>query len=154
MRKVQRASRASCAVALLTLLCGCESIENPRTLAPGQPDVAETRSRELDRSQFDDIPIPPGFEFVTRGNRSFSFTRGGVRVGRFVYWGRLEVEEVTAFFRRNMELRAYGWSLRNQDVSDQAATLDYIKKKVDCRVTVTRENGGTYINVDVAGPAS
>ena len=81
---------------LALLVVSCDSIENPRTLAPGEPSVAETRSLELQRSQFEDIPVPQGFEFVTRGNRSFSFARGGVRVGRFVYWGKKSVEEVAS----------------------------------------------------------
>lgn len=91
---------------------------------------------------------------MTRGNRSFSFTRGGVRVGRLVYWGRDGVEEAAAFFRRNMELRAYGWKARGENVTSSSATLDYIKDRVDCRITITRENGGTYVRIDVSGPAS
>ena len=138
---------------LLLFIVGCDSIENPRTLAPGQPDVAETRSRELQRSQFDDIPTPPGFEFVTRGNRSFSFTKGGVRVGRLVYWGRGGVEEVTDFFRRNMGLRAYGWRSGSESLTATVVTLDYTKEKVDCRVTITRESGGTYVRIDLSGSA-
>lgn len=153
MREFRRFAGAMSGVLLVLLAASCDSIENPRTLAPGEPDVAETRSVELQRSQFDDVPVPHGFEIVTRGNRSFSFARGGVRVGRFVYWGRQDVEEVANFFRRTMELRAYGWQLRSQDVGRTNATFDFRKDQVDCTVTITQEGGGTYVRIDVAGPA-
>ena len=139
---------------LLPLLAvGCDSIENPRTLVPGEPDVAATRSVELHRSQFEDVPGPRGFEFVTRGNRSFNYARGGVRVGRFLYRGRQGVEEVAAFFRRTMGLRAYGWQFRSQDVGQSNTIIGFSKNRVDCTVTITPGANGTYVQIDMAGPA-
>ena len=157
MRDSQRFAMVMCCGALALLLTACDSIENPRTLAPGEPAIAETRSLELQRSQFEDIPVPQGFEFVTRGNRSFSYSRGGVRVGRFVYWGRKGgpdgVEEAAAFFRRTMKLRAYGWQLRSQDIGEDSTTFAFSKNHTDCTVTITHEKVGTYVRIDMAGPA-
>ncbi len=134
-------------------LAGCDSIENPRVMVPGEPAVAETRSVELQRSQFDDVPVPDGFEFVTRGNRSFSYDRGGVRVGRFVYWGKTEAAEVAAFFRRTMGLEAYGWSLRAEKTHDGGTEFDFHKHQTGCRVKIFRQGGGTYVHIDLSGPA-
>ncbi|MAG57894.1 MAG: hypothetical protein CMJ83_16540 [Planctomycetes bacterium] len=141
------------AALIAAAFCGCTEIDNPRTLAPGEPDVADTRSRELQRSQFDDIPTPPGFQYVTRGNRSFSFSRGGVRVGRFIYWGRMDVAEAAAFYRRNMGIRAYDWNLVSEDASVAQATFRYRKGQQDCTVTITRETEATYVRIDVNGPS-
>ena len=77
----------------------CTQIENPGRVVPGSPSVEDTQSRCLQRVQFDDVPIPRGFEYVTRGNRSFSYEGGGVRVGRFEYWGRTALQETAAFFK-------------------------------------------------------
>ena len=153
MRDFRRFSMVVGCGLLPLLAVGCDSIENPRTFAPGEPDVAATRSVELHRSQFEDVPVPRGFEVVTRGNRSFSFARGGVRVGRFVYWGQQGVEEVAAFFRRTMGLRAYGWLFRSQDVGQDNTTIGFRKDHVECTVTITQGGNGTYVQIDVAGPA-
>ncbi len=153
MRPICLILSVTCAVLVMVCATGCDYVENPRVLMPGEPGVAETRSVELQRSQFDDVPVPEGFEFVTRGNRSFSYARGGVRVGRFVYWGRRDVAEVAGFFRRTMGLRAYGWELRAENTSGDGADFEFQKDQTGCHVTISRERGGTYVRIDLAGPA-
>ena len=71
-----------------------------------------------------------------------------------VYWGRMGVTEASAFFRRNMGLRAYGWVLRSEDASRIEATMKFRKDALSCDVTITKNpGGGTYVRIDVTGPA-
>ena len=136
-----------------TLLVSCTQIENPRTLVPTEPGVEATQSRALQRAQFEDIPVPPGFEYVTRGNRSYSYSQGGVRVGEFVYWGRSSVEDAAAFYRRTMGRRAYEWELVSEGPIEEGAKLDFRKGRQSCEVTITQGDGGTYVKVAVRGSA-
>ena len=52
-----------------------------------------------------------------------------------------------------MGLRAYGWRSGSESLTATVVTLDYTKEKVDCRVTITRESGGTYVRIDLSGSA-
>ena len=142
---------ALCAIALWA--AACSQIYNPRILAPSEPGVQDVQSRNLQRIQFDDLPVPRGFLYVTRGNRSFSYQAGGVRVGQFVYWGRQSPQEVEAFYRETMPLAAYGWSLLDSNSSDSSVTLRFKKNQQSCDVTVEAEPKGTYVTVFVTGPA-
>jgi hypothetical protein len=147
----RRRGLALCAILLLT--AACSQIENPRILSPEEPSVQDVQSRKLQRLQFEDLPVPRGFLYVTRGNRSFSYQAGGVRVGQFVYWGRLAQAEVEAFYRETMVLDAYGWSYQNSRPSDNGVVMSFKKNQQSCDVTVEEEAKGTYVTVFVTGPA-
>ncbi len=134
-----------------TTLGGCTQIENPRVMVPTEPGVNATKSMELHRAQFEDIPVPPGFEYVTRGNRSFSYADGGVRVGRFLYWGRASIDEVSEFYRRTLPLRAYGWELLDETPTSGGNELNWKKGSQNCNVALTRESNATYIGVTITG---
>lgn len=138
-------------VAVALLATGCTQIENPGKVAPGSPTVRDTRSTQLQRTQFEDVPVPMGFEFVTRGNRSFSFDRGGVRVGRFSYWGRAPREEVVAFFRETLPLRAYRWEFLGEDRNADGTTLRFRKERQDCQIDISEDAASTRILVQVEG---
>jgi hypothetical protein len=153
MRGFPHLARAAAGIVLAAVLVSCTQVENPRVVAPGQPGVDETRSTMLQRSQFEDVPVPYGFEYMTRGNRSSSYERGGVRVARLVYRGLAPVDEVVAFYHRNMELRAFAWEAVSEEADQDGATLRYKKNQTRCMLSITREAGTTYVQVDVAGPA-
>jgi hypothetical protein len=140
-------------IAALALLAGaaCSQIENPRTMLPTEPGVDATRSKELHRAQYEDLPVPPGFEYVTRGNRSFSYLDGGVKVGRFLYWGRTSVEETAAFYRRTLPLRAYGWDFLSEESLPKRHELRFRKADQECTVTLTRDVDATYAGVTIIG---
>jgi len=132
----------------------CTQVENPRTLDPSQPGVDATQSRELNRVQFPDIPVPQDFSYVTRGNRSFSYEQGGVRVGRFFYWGKTDVDDVVAFYRSTMPLRAFDWQFVNEGAGQEGGTaLDFRKGRQSCRITVSREKDATLVDIQVTGSA-
>ena len=140
--------------AVAVSVVACQQVENPRTLDPSQPGVGATQSREINRVQFSDIPVPQDFSYVTRGNRSFSYEQGGVRVGRFFYWGKSEVEDVVAFYRATMPLRAFDWQFVNEGSGqDGGTTLDFRKGRQSCRITVSREKDATLVDVQVTGSA-
>ena len=99
-------------------------------------------------------PAPQGFTYVTRGNRSYSYGQGGVRVARFQYWGPMAPEEVTDFYKRTMGLRAFDWQfISESSPGPRAVALDFRKGRQTCKVTINAESGATYITVDVAGLA-
>ncbi len=140
-------------LAVLTgALAGCaEQIENPGKIMPGSPAVSDTQSQHLQRVQFSDIPVPSGFELVTRGNRSFSFQGGGVRVGRYLYWGKQTQEEVAAFYRRTMPLATYGWSRKTETHENDINTLVFAKNEASCVVSIQKEDDATVIHLKVSG---
>ena len=140
-------------VLAITLLGGCTQIENPRVMVPGEPGVTEVQSRELQRLQFVDLPIPRGFLYVSRGNRSFSYQAGGVRVGRFRYWGKAPISEVAEFYRETMPLSTYGWKETDFQSEEDASVIQFDKQKQSCEVTITKEPQGTYVELFVTGPA-
>ena len=142
-------------VAILALLTGAlggcaEQIENPGKIMPGSPSVSDTQSQHLQRVQFADVPVPRGFELVTRGNRSFSFQGGGVRLGRFRYWGKQTREEVAAFYRRTMPLSTYGWSSKADKEDKDVSTLVFAKDDDSCVVSIREEGGATVIHLKVS----
>jgi hypothetical protein len=144
------------ALAVLALLVGCSQVDNPgKTTHPGSPTVRDTRSEVLSRGQFPDIPVPEGFSLVSRGNRSFSYVGGGVRVGRFHYWGRGAMPDVVAFYRSTMGLRAYAWSLSASSSGDGQDSLTFTKQGDTCEITIQDDaEGATTVLVAVRGTDS
>lgn len=135
------------------VVAACTQIENPRTLSPAEPGVDEVRSRTLQRLQFDDVPVPRGFSYVTRGNRSFSYQGGGVRVGQFVYWGRDSADLVGQFYLDTMPLAAYGWKWSETRKIEDGVVHRFAKREQICEITIQVEPKGTYVTVFVTGPA-
>ena len=145
--------KRSLGLAVLALLVGCSQVDNPgKTTHPGSPTVQDTRSAVLARAQFSDIPVPEGFSLVYRGNRSFSYVGGGVRVGRFHYWGRRAPADVVAFYRDAMGLRAYDWSLSSSSSADGRDTLTFTKQGDTCEINIEADaEGATTVLVAVRG---
>lgn len=125
----------------LVLVTGCRQIEetqNPVSetlvdIGATSPPSERNTSTELQRIQFDDIPVPPGFFLRNHRNESYSFRQGDTRIGRFVYWGRGHRQELQAFFRENMSKSPYLWG--NKDITNQES-LEFEKSDDHCRVLV------------------
>lgn len=144
----------SCAAVLMlgALSWGCSQMDHPAYMAPGAPNVGETQSAELQRVQFRDVPVPHGFQLVTRGNRTFSFQGGGIRIGRFHYWGQQPLEEVVSFYQETMPLPAYRWEAAVLRSEDGAAHMTFTRNNQTCEVAVTPDGEATRVLVSVSGP--
>lgn len=131
----------------LSLVFGAcsEQVENPRTLNPAQPSVDELRSRELQRAQLDDVPVPDRFELVDRGNGSFSYEEGGVKVGELHYWGLLDADSVAAFYKDTMGQGPYGWTSKGDAVSEGKRALTFAKPRSTCVVEISATKNDTRI---------
>lgn len=134
---------------VLVVFAACEQIENPGKVTPGTPQVNETRSDELQRNQFEDVPVPRDMQLVTRANQSFGYAAAGVRVGRYLYRGALAPEQVVGFLRENMPISAYGWTPASESVDGPVARLVYQKGADRCVLDVRREDGATSLLVMV-----
>lgn len=128
-----------------------EQLENPRTMNPAQPSVDETRSRELQRAQMDDVPVPARFELVDRENRSFSYEEGGVKLCDQHYWGQLDAEHVAAFYKDTMGARPYGWTSKGDALSSGTRSLTFAKDRSTCLVEITTVKDGTRIVIKRRG---
>ena len=138
---------------LAALLTGCShQVENPGKLLPGSPSVEQTRSSELRRAQFADIPVPNGFELVTRGNRSYTYQGGGVRLAALRYWGKQSPAAVAAFYRRTMPLQAYGWAASGERLESGVSVLGFNKELQTCEVTIEKKGRATVILMRISGP--
>lgn len=138
--------------ALFVSACA-EQLENPRTLNPAQPSVDDLRSRELQRAQMPDIPVPSGFEFVDRGNRSWSYTQGGVKIAELHYWGTSSMDEVMEFYKQTMSQSAYGWTAGPEGLANGSHSLAFRKDGSDCLVEIHKGNRGTVIDIRVSAAA-
>lgn len=130
-------------LATAAMLCGCRQVENPGKVFPNSPSVEDTRSREVTRNPPPDLPVPRDMLYVTRANQSFSYLQGGVRVGRFHYWGNVGLDEVVAFYRERMPQRPYGWTLVNEQSNGTSTRLSFRKDADRLDVSVSPEDSAT-----------
>ena len=78
---------------------------------------------------FNDIPIPKGFNL--KRSKSLSFQNDYIRVGRFVYYGREDSNEVLGFIQQQMPLNQWepisyvdsNQSIRRYEKGDQECTV-------------------------------
>lgn len=153
-RSNHRAFSSLLASAVAVLLTACANGPEMGSGDPRDPTADVVRSRELHRNQFEDIPVPQGFDYVKEGGWSFGYAQGGVRVGRFRYLGPTPIDEVADFYKRTMGLRAFDWNLVSEGSNDaRSVTLDFRKGRQSCRVQVSNLAGRTTINIEVAGSA-
>lgn len=131
-----RKSSGATALLLLLALTSCRQLENPGKTFPNSPGVDATRSHEVTRHPPQDIPVPRDMIYETRLNQSFSYFQGGVRVGRFRYWGNVPQQEVVVFYRERMADHPYGWTLVNERTSGNATTLSFRKDSDNCDVRI------------------
>lgn len=133
-------------------LVSCATDGTARPSDPTRPTEDAARSMELTRSQFDDIPVPRDFTYVNKGNQSFSYSQGGVRVGKFRYWGQDPVDDVVSFYKRTMSLMAYDWQFVSESEEQLGLPiLQFAKGRQSCTIRVAKIVGSTQVDIDVAG---
>jgi hypothetical protein len=137
--------KSGAAIALLVLIAcaSCRQVENPGKVWPASPTVEDTRSHEISRNPPPDLPVPRDMLYQTRENKSFSYLQGGVRVGRFHYWGNVPTDEVVGFYRERMPQRPYGWTFVNEQSQGPVTKLSFRKDSEHCAVSIGPENNGT-----------
>jgi hypothetical protein len=141
---MRRLSTPTAGITLFLLACaGCRQLENPGKVWPASPSVDATRSAEISRNTPTDIPVPRDMLYVTRANQSFSYLQGGVRVGRFHYWGNVPADEVVVFYRERMAQRPYGWTLVSESSQGPATKMSFQKDADRVDVSVSPEDGAT-----------
>lgn len=133
------------AVGLVTSCAQVEEDENAVTESLAEIGVTASpelkgRSSELSRIQFDDIPVPDGFFLRNHRNETFSFSAGGQRVGRFVYWGIGDEAELLRHFETHMVRAPYGWSRATRPVSDGGRRLAFEKPGHRCNIRIERDD--------------
>jgi hypothetical protein len=136
-------TRAGIVLAIVLACAGCRQVENPGKVWPASPTVEDTRSHEISRNPPEDIPVPRDMLYVTRANQSFSYLQGGVRVGRFHYWGNVPTEEVVVFYRDRMPQRPFGWTLVGEQSQGATTKLSFRKDADRLEVSVGPEDAAT-----------
>ncbi|MEE9394220.1 MAG: hypothetical protein V3W41_17105 [Planctomycetota bacterium] len=101
------------------------------------PPEARSRSEELSRIQFDDIPVPEGFFLRNHRNESFSYRFGDRRIGRFVYWGYGKRAELLRHFEAMMPKGPFGWKRGESSVQAASDRMTFVKTGQRCTVTLT-----------------
>lgn len=147
MDKTQEHSLQSIAItivlAVLVSLGGCRQIEesdNPisntlTAVGVTPPHTQKGSSKQLDKIQFDDIPVPRGLRLPTLRNESFSYTSEGFRVGRMVYKGVVNATDVREHYLTTMPLEPYGWS-RAANKDDSPNSLFFSKGGERCEIVL------------------
>ncbi|MDP8248910.1 MAG: hypothetical protein P9M00_12280 [Candidatus Tritonobacter lacicola] len=111
----------------IPLLAGCASKSDVKTGT--MPEFTTDLT-------FDDIPIPKGFK-LTR-SKSLSFQNDYMRVGRFVYYGREDTNDVLAFIQQQMPLNQ--WEPISY-VDTKQSIRRYEKGDQECTVIVEKRTG-------------
>lgn len=94
--------------------------------------------------QFDDVPVPIGFELDRRS--VFSFQGYSFRFGRFLYEGVWSLRNTAAFYREQMPVA--GWEHLQTTKGDYIETQVYKKGLERCRVTIkSAENVEVLVQV-------
>ncbi len=141
------------AASLATLLfffgsCATDAGDGPLEVTPGPQDGI---SRELSRTQFEDVPVPRGFKIRTARNESFSFRHGNVREGRLVYGGAGFLDDVEAFYRSQMTLAPFGWTEGTTSRDPGRIVMSWRKDAEICEITLVEARPNVIITVDVTG---
>ena len=129
--------------AALFAVAGCETVQH------GTTTLDPTRSVSIARSQFDDIPVPEGLQIITLGNRSFTYERGVVRVGRLEYSGPVAGDDVVGFYRANMPLQPYGWTLTEEKREDASTSMPFRKGSAKCVLSISLGTRNSTLTIDV-----
>lgn len=132
--------RAPWALAFLVALASC---------AGAYPDGSTEEASALSPVQFDDIPVPDGFELQTGMNQSFSYQSGDYRIGEFHYAGLPPGEQVRGFMNENMPL--YGWAKTNvEELSDNRFVMHFERWPYSVSCTVfDQKDGPTRLTLTV-----
>ncbi len=108
--------------ASLVCVCGCKKGDQPA----GVPAVQFSSD-----VTFEDIPVPSGFSLVRKD--SYSFQNDVTRVGRLVYKGRSNLNNVLSFYQQQMPL--HGWQEMSY-IDFRSSVRYYEKEGQSCILTV------------------
>ena len=140
-------SAAALVIALMwaTACVNVEETNNPVSdsltgLGATVPAEARSRSAELSRIQFDDIPVPEGFFLRNHRNESFSYRFGEQRIGRFVYWGYGKSAELQRHFETMMPKQPFDWKRGESSVRSGSRQMAFVKTGQRCTVTLTPDD--------------
>ncbi|MCD4824301.1 MAG: hypothetical protein K8S55_06820 [Phycisphaerae bacterium] len=99
------------------------------------------------RSSVADVPTPT--TFALEEMRSRSWTDGTLRFVDHLYKGDGEKAFVIEFFEKQMPMNR--WSQTTKQLVQGRATIDFVKDKEKCRITVYGDGswGSTYIEVAI-----
>lgn len=128
-------------MALLAACVNVEETKNPVSdslagIGASVPADKRSRSVELSRHQFDDIPVPEGFFLRNHRNESFSYAFNGRRIGRFVYWGFGKRGELLQHFQSMMPKKPYDWTRAGAGVKAVSDRLVFEKPGERCVITL------------------
>jgi hypothetical protein len=107
---------------------------------------------EHGRVQFDDIPVPAGFQLQTERLESFTFERGSFRIGELLYDGQAPAATIASYYRER--LPQHGWSVEGETQIEKGNSLLFVKGRTQAKIEITRgrvRTGQTRIHV-LVGP--
>jgi len=123
---------------------GCSSLglDTDTSTLPPAPVTIETAY------PFSDIPVPADFSQDISKSFIYESGSGTVKVGRFIYTGWENIEEVITFYQNEMLNR--GWSMINS-IKHENYILNYQKEGWVSTITLRSKIGRTIIEIQ-AGP--
>jgi hypothetical protein len=110
---------------------------------------------ELTEIQPADVPVPDGFEMVTRTKESYclDLSPNGFRDAHLVYHGDTTPRQVARFYESTMVLPTYGWKDRSEYQTEGDRMLKFTKGQSICTVVISdlenNEYARTRITVDI-----
>ncbi len=133
---------ASWIALIVGMACGCASTYDDGL---GSPDSVHLKS-----VQFEDIPVPYGYEMMDRTNESLTYEVPGMRVGRVRYRGGPsgKLDELTEFYRTQMPAH-HGWKLDGESENSAKRHLQFSKPRSKCNVSLYKTDLYTFIDVEV-----
>jgi len=123
------------AIVTIGSFAGCKKGDQPA----GSPQVAFSND-----VTFEDIPVPAEFSLVRKD--SYSFQNDVTRVGRLVYKGRSNINNVLAFYQQQMPL--HGWQEMSY-IDYRSSTRYYEKEGQSCILTVEQKPMTSWHNVRI-----
>ena len=93
--------------------------------------------------QFNDIPVPQGFALLVK--ESYSHEANSFRIAHLRYEGKASMEDSLAFFKEQMPIS--NWKMISVMGFGDSKTVDFEKGSEKCSLTVSLENGDTFITV-------
>ena len=118
--------------ASLLLLCGCPA-KSMDLMAKPSTDMA-------------DIPLPTGFTRDVDRSHSFS-NESGLRYVDHRYKGSAEPTAVVRFYVRQMPIS--GWKEPNKLLVQGRTTMDYVKGREKCRISIYGGTWNTVIEITI-----
>ena len=134
--------------AYLILLSSCASFPIQGDEQPGQNKALSPSADPYPSINFEDLPIPSGFNFKRSKSFIYESRSGSVKVGHLFFSGWNSIDDVISFFQNEMINRDWSF-IRTMEHS--GTNLLYEKNDKVCEVTVSSSLGQTYIEITI-GP--